>query len=150
LATLPFVPIVSDVARILPWLVFLGIFLLLIGGAHYYLWARLVRDAALAPKLRFWATTVLVALALMIPLAMIFGRRASAELSGYLMLPPYVWLGVLWIAFVCLIFGDVIKGALFLLPKSLGQEGSLLDPSRRLTLSRHFAGGIAVATGAVS
>ncbi len=37
-------------ARLLPFLTFVVIALLLLGGMHYYVWARLVRDPQLPPS----------------------------------------------------------------------------------------------------
>src|SRR5207248_9714090 len=62
------------VQRILPFLVFLAIALTLIGGMHYYVWARLVRDPHLPPLAARVLTLAIVALGVSLPLAMIASR----------------------------------------------------------------------------
>lgn len=117
-------------------LIFLAVFLTIVGGLHYYFWARLVRDTAL-PLL--WArvgTLSLVLLALSIPATFILGRVLNRPLSG-LAWVAYVWMGLFFFLFVALLATDVLRGGVGL---TAWLRGAPVDPERRQLLSRALAG----------
>lgn len=97
-------------ARLLSFLIFLGLFLTLVGSAHYYLWARFVRDVGLSPTLDHAATLALTLLFLSLPTTMLISRRMSPGLGRVVLLPSYVWLGILFLATTTLLGFDAVRG----------------------------------------
>ena len=61
-------------ARLLPFLVFLVVALSLVGGMHYYLWARLVRDLQLSQPVARALTASIVVLGVTMPAALFTAR----------------------------------------------------------------------------
>ena len=117
--------------RIVQLLVFLTIVLSVLGGIHYYLWARLLRDTALPPTVLRAGTLFLVLAALSMPAAIFFGR---AGLGRPLVWFAYVWMGLMFFLFVALLGADVT----YLLARVTGP----VDLERRTAL-RRILGGIA-------
>jgi predicted MPP superfamily phosphohydrolase len=131
------------VARLL---IFLLVVIAIVGGVHFYLWARLVRDTQLPLPYRAWATALIVALALSIPATFLTMRRVPPALARYVAWPAYVWMGVMFLAFVLVLLGDVVRMAI-LLATRVSSGG--LDPQRRLLLARVIGGGAAAGAGVV-
>jgi predicted MPP superfamily phosphohydrolase len=127
-------------------LVFLLVVLAIVGGVHFYLWARLVRDTQLPLPLRTWATAALIALALSLPATLILMRRVSPELAHVLAWPGFVWLGLMFLAFTLVLAGDIVR---LLVTVGAKLAGGGLDPGRRLMLARLLGGGAAVSAGVV-
>ena len=109
-------------------IVFLGLVLSVIGGLHYYFWARLVRDTALAAPWRQIATAGLWMLALSIPVSMVLhrGRLAIGRIVAW---PAFVWMGMLGILATTLLAADVIRLLVHI-------AGGMADPERRLLVER--------------
>jgi predicted MPP superfamily phosphohydrolase len=120
--------------------------LALLGGVHFYLWARLVRDTQLSGALRIWATAALIALAVSMPATMLVLRRVPPSWAAVVAWPVFVWMGLMFIAFLLVLLGDVVR-LLILLGARAGGGG--LDPGRRLLLARVLGGGAGVAAGVV-
>ena len=118
----------------MPALVFLAIALSIIGGIHYYIWARLIRDAALTTPWKAIATAVLVLLGLSIPLAFFIGRQLPANVRAWLMPVPYTWLGIILILLVAMIGWDLFR--LVYGASRLVRGSGPLDPERRIFLSQ--------------
>src|SRR6266536_1387555 len=89
-------------------IVFLAVALAIIGGLHYYFWARLVRDTALPSPWRQLATAALWILALSMPATMILWRTHT-PLGKALAWPAFVWMGMLVILPLVLLGADVIR-----------------------------------------
>ena len=112
---------------------------------HRYIWARLVRDAALPAAWARGLTVALVALAMSVPLAFFAMRGLPRGLGAPLSWVAYVWMGFLLYLFLLTALSDAGRGIAALvgaLPK---------DPERRLFLARAVAaivGGAAAAIGA--
>ncbi|HEX6834959.1 MAG TPA: metallophosphoesterase, partial [Polyangia bacterium] len=123
----------SSVGRII---FFLVIALSLVGGLHYYFWARLVRDTALPAPWRQLATGLLVALGLSIPLTMILWR-SHHPVRNLLAWPAFVWMGMMLILGLVVLGADVVRLAVHV-------GGGARDPERRLLLQRAL--GAAAAT----
>ena len=121
-------------SRVLPFLVFLAIALSLVGGMHYYVWARLVRDPHLPPLAARAFTVLIVALGVSMPLALIASRLFHSPALRPAMWLVYVWMGMgfLLVAF----FGFADAGRLLARP-FMGA-----DPQRRLFLARSLAAGV--------
>ena len=125
--------------RILPFLVFLAIALTLIGGMHYYVWARVVRDTHLPEAAARVVTLAIVALGVSLPLAMIASRLFAKAVVRPAMWVAFVWMGMgfLFVAF----FGiaDLGRLAAALVRRV---SGTPLDPAKRVFLARTVAAGV--------
>src|SRR5258708_9783857 len=95
----------SWVARHLPFLVFLAVALSLVGGMHYYLWVRLVRDVHFPPNWARALTFPIIALAIAMP-ATLFAAR---------LLPGLTVRPLLWIVFICMAAGFLLVAFLALI-----------------------------------
>ena len=127
-------------SRVGGFIVFLGIALSLIGGLHYYFWARLVRDTALPAPWRQLSTGLLVALGLSIPATMILWR-SHHPVRNVLAWPAFVWMGMMLILTLVVLGADVVHLAIHV-------GGGARDPERRLLLRRVL--GAAAATVSAS
>src|SRR3954452_19101398 len=78
-------------------------------GLHFYIWARLVRDTALPPPFRAWATGLLIALGVSLPLSFVLVRAARRGIAAALSWPAYVWMGFMMLLFLGLLGGDVLR-----------------------------------------
>jgi predicted MPP superfamily phosphohydrolase len=115
--------------RLTQLIIFLSIALSILGGLHYYLWARLLRDTATPPLLSRGGALLLVALMASMPLAMIFGRAGHARPLVWL---AFLWMGLMFFLFVALLGTDVAY--------ALARLGGPIDPARRTALRRILAG----------
>ena len=133
-------------SRVLSFVLFLGIALTLTGLSHYYIWARLVRDAQLPAALHRGLTLTIVGLYVSFP-ATFFLRQAAPGVALPLYWVAMVWLGLQLLLLVVLGATDLARLAV---TASLGISGNAapLDAERRLVLARIFAGAVAsVAVG---
>lgn len=108
--------------------VFLIVALSLIGGLHYYFWARLVRDTALPAPWRQLATGALLVLGLAIPATMMLWR-SHHPLRNALAWPAFVWMGMMLILMLVVLGTDVVR-------LIVHAGGGARDPERRLMLRR--------------
>jgi predicted MPP superfamily phosphohydrolase len=123
--------------------VFMSIAITLVAGIHYYFWARLVRDTAMAAPWRTIATVGIVLLALMVPASMIGTRLAPQHIAAYFAYPAFVWMGAMFLLFCILVGADVLRAAGLLVARL---RGAPLDPERRQFIARTI--GVASALGA--
>jgi predicted MPP superfamily phosphohydrolase len=128
-------------------LFFLLVVLSIVGGVHFYLWARLVRDTQLPASARVWLTAAVIAFAVAMPLTLILLRRLPPALSAAMAWPVFLWMGLVFLAFLMVLLGDVLRGLILLGARVGGGEG--LDPARRLFLTRALGGGAGLAAGVV-
>src|SRR5258708_4967823 len=126
-------------SRILPFLLFLAIALSLIGGMHYYVWARLVRDPHLPPLAARIATVFIVGLGVSMPLSLIASRIFSPAPLRPAIWVAFVWMGVgfLFVAFLGIADAGRLVGTLV---QRLRNPGPI-DPAKRLFLARTLAAG---------
>jgi predicted MPP superfamily phosphohydrolase len=129
------------VARLI---IFLLVVLSIVGGVHFYLWARLIRDTQMAMPYRAWATAALIALALSLPATFLVMRRLPPPLARSFAWPAFIWMGLMFLAFALVLAGDVIRMSIVLAAR-LGSGG--LDPQRRLLLARILGGGAGLGAG---
>jgi predicted MPP superfamily phosphohydrolase len=122
-----------------------------LGAAHYYVWARLVRAPALSSPL-FIALSALMLLGwLSLPLILVFGRRMPARVAALLSWPSYVWLGSIFLYLVAVLGVDILRAVVALVSQFRG-TGEALDPEQALSTRRAWAalaaslGGVAVLT----
>jgi predicted MPP superfamily phosphohydrolase len=123
-------------SRLGGFIVFLVIALSLIGGLHYYFWARLVRDTALPAPWRQLATGALWVLGLSMPATLLL-FRSHHPLRSIVAWPAYVWMGMILILGLVLLGSDVVR-------LLVHAGGGARDPERRLLLQRTL--GAAAAT----
>ncbi len=123
-------------SRLLSFALFFVVMLSVMGGAHYYVWTRLVRDLALPPSQQRVLTIVVVALFAMVPLSF-FVRRAGGALGVPLVWVASVWIGVLLLFLVVLGAFDVLRGVAAIGSRLVNQPPP--DPERRIAVARIFA-----------
>jgi hypothetical protein len=128
-------------------IIFLLVVLSIVGGVHFYLWARLVRDTHLPLPARTWATAGLIALAVSLPSTFIVLRRLPPHWGRFVAWPGFVWMGLMFLAFVLVLLGDVVR--LLVLLGAHARESGGLDAGRRLMLARLLGGGATLGAGAV-
>jgi hypothetical protein len=128
-------------SRTLGVVVFLLVSLGIVGGLHYFLWARLVRDAALPAPFRQLATVLLILLGLALPLLFYIERVARPSTSRWFAWPIYTWMGLFF--FLVLLAGGV--ELVHLAARAVARRP--IDPERRL-LFRRLAGGAVAAVSA--
>jgi predicted MPP superfamily phosphohydrolase len=128
------------VARALPFVVFLIVALSLVGGMHYYIWARLVRDPHLPQTWTRALTIAIVLLGLAMPAAMFAARRLPAAAGRPALWIAFIWMGVgfLLVAFL----GIADFGRLIALVISRLRGPADPDPTRRVLLARSLAAGV--------
>jgi uncharacterized protein len=131
-------------SRLVSFALFLSIVLAVLGGVHYYLWARLIRDISLPPAGQQALTLGLCVLYLSVPLSF-FVRRTGAAWSLPIVWVSSVWMGVFFLVLVVLLAGDAGRAVVALAQRVSGAEPP--DPDRRLALSRMFALGVAFVAG---
>jgi uncharacterized protein len=120
-----------------------------LGAAHYYVWARLVRDPAL-PLGAYAALSALMLLGwLSLPLILVFGRRLPTRFAALLSWPTYVWLGSIFLALVAVLGVDVLRGVVALVAQVRG-TAEALDAEQALRMRRAWSalaagsGGLAI------
>jgi len=127
--------------RVLGLALFASVAFAIVAGVHYYFWLRLVRDPQLSGPLRQVATWLIVALGVLLPATMLLGR-AVPGIGRVLAWPGFVWMGAMFILFVLLLTGDVLRLLVALTLRLVG-DAHAFDPSRRLFTAR-LAGGAAL------
>lgn len=119
------------------YLVFFSVALLVMGGAHYYVWARLVRDAALpAPWPRI--LTVLIGLLFVVMMTAFIAVRTMARSTA----SPFTWIGYTWLG--VLFFLVISLGVSDLVKVATVRSREPDDPERRRAIARIFGGAAAL------
>lgn len=95
--------------RALAMLAFVLVVTLVVGGAHRYLWARLVRDPAWPSRWSLWGTRALKLLALLLPLAMVASRRLPRALASPLAWTVFLWMGVAFFLLLGVALSDLVR-----------------------------------------
>lgn len=129
---------------------FFAALLAVLGGMHYYLWARLVRDTALPGRRLVLVLFALAALA--VPVAMLVARRLSFRLTRGSFTVLFTWLGAAFLLFVALLATDLARalGAGFRAWIASGPDLAPPDPARRVFVARSLASGAVLAAGAAT
>jgi len=127
---------------------FFAVAILILGGLHYYIWARLVRDTRLPQP---WAAALLaglVVLATGLPLMRLVIRRwpDAARILGW---PFYTWLGVAMLLFFLLVGTDVGR-LLVWMGNKLRSQPAPIDLARRTLFARGVAGVVTAAAGTLT
>jgi predicted MPP superfamily phosphohydrolase len=120
-------------------LVFFVVALLVMGSAHYYVWARLVRDMALPAR---WSRVATLAVAFLFTLLMsvfIVVRTLPRSTAAPFTWVAYTWLGVVFFLVLSLGLSDLVK--VIAVRREVGVP---VDPERRQAIARLFGGAAAV------
>jgi predicted MPP superfamily phosphohydrolase len=135
------------VSRLASFLIFFAIAVSLIGGMHYYVWARLVRDPGLPQGWARALTAAIVALGLALPLTLVASRFFAGA-----MVRPAIWFGFAWmgVGFLLVAFLGIADAGLLLAFIARKLTGSEPDPARRLFLARGLAAGVGVVVAGLS
>ena len=133
--------------RLLPLIAFVAVVVLILGGMHYYVWARLVRDPQLPPGVARLSTAALATMAVLLPATLILSRMRDAP--RVLTWIAFLWMGVVFLLFAFLAIGDAGRAAVWAARK-LSIPAHPVDPDRRVFLARAFAVGVGGAAGRVT
>jgi predicted MPP superfamily phosphohydrolase len=132
----------EEMPRLLSFALFFTIMVSLVGGAHYYVWSRLVRDPALPATLTRGLTYALVFLFIAIPGTLFLRRSAFGGAVEPLVWLAMTWLGLLLFLVLALGVADLGRGV-WELARSLS-DSAPLDPERRRAVARIVAGAAAL------
>lgn len=113
---------------------------LVMGSAHRYIWARLVRDVALPSLWARIATVALIAMFVLLMSGFALARLLPRAFASPFMWITYTWLGVVFFLVVALGLSDLARMVALRVPGA----GGLDDPERRRAISRIFAAGAAL------
>jgi len=142
------------VPRLAQFTVFFAIVIAILGGIHFYLWARLVRDPALVEPWRRILTVGLVVAAVSVPASIFLVRSRPGPLGQGFVLLGMTWLGVSFLLFSALLATDLVRLGAAALTGSFAllrhRPDVPVDPVRRQLLARAVAGGAALAVGGAS
>ena len=120
----------------------LTILLALVGTTHTYLWARLVRDAALPSPWYQLTSLALGLLALSMPAALLLLRGRTHGLGRLLGWVAFTWMGLFFLLLMMLLSSDLLR--LLAWPLQAWQLGGQPpDLARRQLLARVIAAGVA-------
>lgn len=111
---------------------------LVMGAAHRYVWARLVRDLALPHEWARVATVVLAFLFVLLMSGFVASRALPRSVSAPFMWVAYTWLGILFFLVLSLAVSDLAR-LVTVRAKGIGPD----DPERRQAIARFFAGAAA-------
>nr|BDT36179.1 metallophosphoesterase [Myxococcus sp. MH1] len=129
--------------RLLPLVVYLPAGVAIVGGIHYYLWARLVRDVGFGPTTAFGLKALLVFLAASVPLGVIASRLVPYRWSVWWLEPIYLWLGTSMLLAMGLAVMEVLpittsraSSAAVVLVMGLGAAALAAHEARRVRVER--------------
>ena len=125
--------------RLGSFLVFFAIALSLLGGMHYYVWARLVRDPGLPHAWARFLTVLLAVLFVLLPLTLVGARFLGGPFLRPAIFFGFAWMGIGFLLVAFLGIADVGQLVAFVGRKLTGTEP---DPARRLFLARGLAAGV--------
>src|SRR5271156_1291408 len=105
----------------------------ILGGTHYYLWTRLVRDPQLPAPWAAVGTWTLALLGVLI-VAGIALRRAPRALSSPVLWVVYTWLGLMFFLFFLFVTVDAARAVASIVSRLASSPP--VDPERRVLLAR--------------
>ena len=144
----------GGVSRAAQFAVFFLVMVAVLGGMHFYIWARLVKDPAFGDPWRRLLTVLLVAGAVAIPSSFFALRARSTALVEGFVFGAMMWMGISFLLFSALVVADALRwagtgaGALWEWLRRVPDPPA--DPERRQFLARAVAGGAALAVGGAS
>jgi predicted MPP superfamily phosphohydrolase len=131
--------------RLLALVFFLALATALLGGVHYYLYRRLVRDPALSPRLTRILRRLLLSAGILLPTAMILGRVDLLPFRAVLVWPAFLWLGLMFLLFSLLVLSEPLRAGYHALRRAVAPERLA---ARRVFLARALA--LTVVVGAAT
>jgi uncharacterized protein len=139
------------VPRVLSFLLFFVVFVALVGGMHFYIWTRLVRDTDLGEPWRRLFTVGIVAAAVAIPVSFLVMRARAGALADGFVFAAMTWMGVAFLLLSSLVLVDLLRlavsSATSLADWFRHAPEAPADPERRLLVARAVAGGAVLAAG---
>ena len=138
----------STLGRAMSFALFFTVVVLVLGGLHYYVWARLIRDTRLPQPWAAFLLSALIVLATGLPLMRLVIRRwpGAARVLGW---PFYTWLGVSMLLFFLLLGTDVVR-LLVWLGNKVRAQAAPIDLQRRTLVARTIAGAVTAAAGTLT
>jgi predicted MPP superfamily phosphohydrolase len=136
------------VPRLLPFLVFVAIALGLVGGMHYYLWARLVRDPQLPETWARVLTVTIVALGVAMPATLFAARLLPGSVARPAIWVSFIWMGVGFLLVAFFGLADLARLLAFVVARYRGPAEP--DPERRIVLARTVAAGVTAVVAGLS
>jgi predicted MPP superfamily phosphohydrolase len=127
---------------------FLSFAITILGGWHYYLWARLIRDTSLAHPWRYVGTTAIIMFALSIPLVQTFSRLSEKPIPKELAYAAYIWMGFAVFLFLSFLLADVGYLVWRLYRAVLSQPAP--DAERRTFIARVVGAGALVGSASIT
>ena len=134
--------------RLLPFLVFVAIALALVGGMHYYLWARLVRDPQLPETWARVLTVTIVALGVAMPATLFAARLLPGSVARPAIWVSFIWMGVGFLLVAFFGLADLARLLAFVVARYRGPAEP--DPERRIVLARTVAAGVSAVVAGLS
>lgn len=135
---------VANMQRVLAVTFALVLIMGIVGAAHYYIWARLVRDVGWPPYARRCFTAILIALCLSIPASFILSRQLPPNHGRWILFVTYTWMGSVLTLLIVLATADLLRFVVELWnAPNFGPES---PPERRQFLKRALAAGAALVT----
>ena len=130
--------------RLLQFLAFFAVACLVVGGGHYYLWTRLVRDPALTGPWARALTASIAGLAVALPLTLIGSRFFQGASARPLLFLAFSWMGIGFILgslfFVTDLGRWLVELSLWLAALLGSGPAQPRDPARRVLIARVLAG----------
>jgi predicted MPP superfamily phosphohydrolase len=122
-------------------IIFLTMVISIAASLHFYLWARLIRDTSLPTTWRRVGTVAVVTLVVAL-LGSLFARRMiPIGASRSFLLPIYIWMGMMFLMFLGLLSGDIVRLLLKLVSLvQTSETRAVADPERRIFLARTIGG----------
>lgn len=121
------------------FVVFFAVASLLMGSAHRYVWARLVRDASLPAPWARVATLGIVTLFVLLMAGFALFRFLPRAVATPMMWISYTWLGALFLLVLALAVTDLAR----VVTVRVQYGGVIDDPERRRAIGRLFGGAAA-------
>jgi predicted MPP superfamily phosphohydrolase len=137
--------------RALSFLLFFAVALALVGGMHFYIWTRLVRDTGVTEPWRRLLTIGIVAAAVAIPVSFVVMRARAGGLADGFVFAAMTWMGVAFLLLTSLVVVDLLRLAASVAGTVADwfrhAPEAPADPERRLLVARVVAGGAVLAAG---
>lgn len=130
-------------------ILFAVVALTIVGSVHYYLWMRLVRDAALPSPWRQIGTGLVIFLGVSLPAIMVISRSVPLGSATWFAYIPYVWMGMMMLFFFLFAAVDIVRGVLMGAHK-ITASFEPADPGRRQLVGRLVAGGAVLTVGTLT
>jgi predicted MPP superfamily phosphohydrolase len=138
----------------LKWRMFLTFFtmvLLIMGGVHGYLFARLVVGTEIPSPWREISAAVLVIAVLSVPFSFLAGRILKRGVARFVVIPVYVWMGFIFQTLFLVLAADLLHGLGWVTLRIAGIGPVFGGPEQALLAWRVVAGSlVALSLGATA